>query len=221
MIRDRFKRAARRAAVKLLNMEFDVEDRDPAGRTVGTKGEIDESVIPKLVDGDGDTPGPNDKRDIGRTWVAAQLVAGVAPIFVDIRPPAEVVAGMLPGAILAPGDSILTHTELLPDKSVRVSVYDQTGDLGSAEVAESLRAAGWTMARRLQGGYAEWIEHGEPTELPTAPEGARYKVGDPVSLADGSRGHVLRIQDDGLVVWMGEDQQPRERGPLGDDALAG
>ncbi|RME27537.1 MAG: hypothetical protein D6798_04330 [Deltaproteobacteria bacterium] len=220
MIRDRLKKAARRAAIKLLHMEFDVEDRDPAATTRGTAGEVDMSVIPKIVDGAGDTPGPNHKADIGRTWVAAQLVAGVAPVFVDIRPPAEVVAGALPGAIFAPGTSILDHPELLPAHDVRVTVYDQTGEQGSAEVAAALRAAGWTLARRLQGGYAEWLEHGEPVETPTPDPASGRAPGSPVELADGRRGHVIRTVPDGVVVWV-SGAPPSEIGPLDADALVG
>jgi len=135
MIRDRLKKAARSAAVKLFHMEFDVEARDPGAKTVGTVGEVDHRVIPRVVQGDGDTPGPNHRTDIGRTWLAAQVVAGAAPVLVDLRPPAEVVAGVLPGALLIPDWSIRDHMDLLPPKEQRVTVYDQTGDLGSAEVA--------------------------------------------------------------------------------------
>ena len=217
MIRDRIKRAARQAAVKLFHMEFDVEERDPASRTVGKVGEVDLSVIPKVVDGAGDTPGPKHMTDIGRTWVAAQLISGEPPFFVDMRPPAEVVAGMLPGAILAPGDTILQHEDLLPDKAVRVTVYCQTGALGSEALAEKLREAGWSMARRLQGGFAEWIEHGEPVQLPAPPPGRRLKTGDPVRLVDGRSGHLIRQGETGTWIWS----DGREIGPLDDDALAG
>lgn len=220
MIRDRLKSVARKAAVKLLNMEFDVEDRDPRGKTVGVKGEIDESVIPRVVDGDGDTPGPKHREDIGRTWVAAQLVSGEAPFFLDIRPPAECVAGMLPGALLAPGDSIKQNLDRLPPATTRITVYDQTGALGSTELAAWLRDNGYTMARRLKGGYAEWIEHGEPIALPSPPPGSRFKVGDPVRLADGREGHVQRIlEGPRFTIWVAAEQV--EVGPLDADAIAG
>lgn len=192
MIRDRFKRAARKAAIKLLNMEFDTQDRDPAARGNPSAATYDPSKIPPLVDGDGDTPGPNHKTDIGRTWVAAQLAGGVAPFFVDLRPPQECVAGMLPGALVLPGDLVFERLDLLPDPSVRVTVYDQTGELGSEGVAERLREAGWVNARRLRGGYAEWIEHDEPTEVPGAADGGTLRPGDPARLADGREGHVFR-----------------------------
>ena len=193
MIRNRLKTAARRAAIRLLNMEFDTEERDPKARRRGDPSAFDPDKIPKVVDGDGDTPGPNHREDIGRTWVSAQLAGGVAPVFVDIRPPREVAGGALPGAILLPAPLVLARPELLPaDRAIRVTVYDQTGELGSAEVAAALREAGWPLARRLQGGYAEWIEHDEPTEVPGAADGGTLRPGDPARLADGREGHVFR-----------------------------
>ena len=57
-------------------------------------------------------------------------------------------------------------------------VYDQTGDLGSREVAEELRKKGWLMARRLQGGFAEWIEYGEEVQSPIS--AGTYTIGDPI-----------------------------------------
>ena len=78
-LRDRIRQKARGVAIRVLGMEFDTEERAPTTRPKVAPGEIDLSVIPKLVDGDGDTPGPNHREDIGRTWVAAQLAGGVAP----------------------------------------------------------------------------------------------------------------------------------------------
>lgn len=191
-LRDRLRQRARGVAIRALGMEFDAEERAPAARPRPTAGPIDLSVIPKLVDGDGDTPGPNHREDIGRTWAAAQLAGGVAPFFVDLRPPAEVVAGTLPGARLLPGRLVEQRLHLLPaDKGERITVFDQTGELGSAEVAAWLRAQGWDMARRLRGGYAEWIEHAEPVELPQACAGGRLRPGDPVRWTDGREGRVL------------------------------
>lgn len=220
MIRDRLKSAARKAAVKLFHMEFDVEERDPAGKTQGRVGEVDLSVIPKVVDGAGDTPGPKHPEDIGRTWVVAQLLSGEAPFFLDLRPPAEVAAGLLPGAVLAPGRSVQGRLDLLPAADRRVTVYDQTGELGSTEVAAWLRENGWPLARRLRGGFAEWIEHGEPTELPRLLPGASLRVGDPARTADGRQGHVLRVLDGPRYhLWLSQEQV--EVGPLSAEALSG
>jgi rhodanese-related sulfurtransferase len=201
MIRDRLKKVARRAAIKLLNMEFDTEDRDPNARRRGDPANFDPSKIPPLVDGDGDTPGPNHKSDIGRTWVSAQLAGGVAPFLLDIRPPQEAVAGTLPGAVVLPGKLALERLDLLPaDRDLRVTVYDQTGELDSQEIAEALRHEGYTMARRLQGGYAEWIEQAESIDTPEALDGVDLRLGDPVRLADGREGWVLRSWADAGTV---------------------
>lgn len=221
MIRDRLRRVARRAAIKLLNMEFDTEDRDPAARRRGDPSQYDPSKIPPLVDGDGDTPGPNHKTEIGRTWVSAQLAGGVAPFFLDVRPPAEAVAGVLPGALVLPHELVLDRLDLLPaDREQRITVYDQTGALGSEQLAEKLRQAGFPKARSLRGGYAEWIEHAEPTELPQPPEGGTLKLGDPVRLPDDREGWVLRtVQHEGspaVEVWFADDTWT---GPVSEDAL--
>jgi rhodanese-related sulfurtransferase len=221
MIRDRFKRVARRAAIKLLNMEFDTEDRDPAARRRGDPSQFDPSKIPPLVDGDGDTPGPNHKTEIGRTWVSAQLAGGVAPFFLDLRPPAEAVAGTLPGAIVLPNDLVFQRLDLLPsDRDLRITIYDQTGQLDSESIAEKLREEGFTMARSLRGGYAEWIEHAEPVETPEPSGTGTLKIGDPVRLADGREGWVLRLVPvdgaPGVEVWFADGSWT---GPVSEDEI--
>jgi rhodanese-related sulfurtransferase len=161
-------------------MDFDVEDRESVKRGAPPPSkkpqEVDLSVIPKVVSGSGDTPGPNHKEDIGRTWCSAQIIGGVSPFCLDVRPPNEVVAGMLPNALLMSGEHIFENTHLLPTKEERVVVYDQTGDLSSGEIAQKLRDRGWIMARRLRGGFVEWIEYGEEIESPKSH--GDYKIGD-------------------------------------------
>lgn len=218
MIRDRFKKALRKAAIKAFNMEFDTEDRDPRARGNPDASKFDPSVIPKIVDGSGDTPGANHKTEIGRTWVSAQLIGGVPPFFVDIRPARELASGTLPGAVTLPGELLKERLELLPeDRAKRVTVYDQTGEQGAFELAAWLREQGWGMARSLRGGFAEWIEHDEQVVAPSPPEGGKLKVGDPVQTAEGQQGFVFRapsssayevVLDDGSVL-----------GPVGGDAL--
>lgn len=205
-IRNRLKARLRRAAVKLLHMEFQVEEQEQNYASKERAGAFDPSVIPKVVDGSGDTPGPNHKRDIGRTWLAAQLIGGVSPFLLDVRRPAEVAAGMIPGALLLPGDLVKRHLDLLPSKDTRVTVYDQTGEQDSGAVADWLRRQGWTLARRLQGGFAEWIEHDEPIANPKRADADGPGVGDPVELTDGRKGWVLWAEEnDGAVrytVWF-------------------
>ena len=201
MIRNRLKNRVRRLAIKAFGMEFDTEDRDPNAGGRADPADFDPSVIPKIVDGAGDTPGPNHKEDIGRTWVAAQLAGGVAPFFIDIRPPMETVAGVLPGAKRFPGQSIEDHLSILPPKEQRVTVYDQTGEQGSIELAARLREAGWANARRLRGGYAEWIEHGEETVLPKTSHRSKRKVGDSIKRGE-HKGTLLDVTEDGAIwIW--------------------
>ncbi len=219
MIRDRLKNVAKKVALRAFNMEWDAEETRDGG-TRKTESAFDESKIPKIVEGSGDTPGPNHKEDIGRTWVAATLVGGVNLFFLDIRPASEVSSGMLPGAILMPGDAIKKHLDRLPDKETRVTVYDQTGALGSEELAAWLRGQGWKMARRLRGGYAEWIENGENVVVPQVPPGAKYKVSDPVRTKDGRNGWVQEVSGSGgaarYTVWFADGSS---LGPVGADAL--
>jgi len=201
MIRNRLKNKVRKLAIKAFGMEFDTEDRYPNAGGRADPANFDPSVIPKIVDGAGDTPGPNHKQDIGRTWVAAQLTGGVAPFFIDIRSPMEMAAGVLPGAQRFPGNSIQNQLSALPSKDKRVTVYDQTGEQGSTELAAWLRENGWTNARRLRGGYAEWIEHGEDTIKPETSAASKKCVGDPIK-AGKKPGTIVDVLADGTtLVW--------------------
>lgn len=217
MIRDRLKNAARKAALKAFGMEKQAEDRVPRPK-VAPGSEIDLSKIPKLVDGDGDTPGPKHMTRIGRTWVAAQIASSVSHCIVDVRTPEEWTTGTLPGALCISGDQLKTRLEVLPeDRRLRVTLYDSDGGAHSDALAQWLVEQGWGWARQLQGGWAEWLEHGEPiAELPQV-EGARAQVGTPVSLTSGAQGVLQGIEvsgskrtyavlvDDGSVVQCSED----------------
>lgn len=199
MIRDRLKNAARKVMLKAFGMERDAEAS--AGPPMPKAGETFTSeYIPPIVQGSGDTPGPNHKTNIGRTWLAAQVASGAGPTLVDIRPPAECVAGMLPGALLLPNEQLKQNLHRLPPKSERVVIYDQIGSDASDALAEWLRGQGWEMARRLVGGYAEWVEYDEPIAVPQAPPGARYHVGVPVEDTKGQRGTVQEVTVDGGKV---------------------
>ena len=220
MIRDRFKKVIRKAAIKAFNMEFDTEDRDPNEGRRGDPTKFDPSVIPKLVDGSGDTPGANHASEIGRTWVSAQLLGGVPPFFLDIRPARETATGTLPNAVTLPGELVKERLDALPsDKSIRVTVYDQTCEQGAFELAEWLRGQGWTMARSLRGGFAEWIEHDEQLDLPKAPKGGSFKLGDPVKTADGKAGFIFKAPSKDAYEAMLDDGTVL--GPVGEDALSG
>lgn len=217
MIRERLRSLGRKAALKVLGMERQAATNDPP-RADAAGGGFDPTVIPRVVDGSGDTPGPNHKTDIGRTWLSAQVTSGVAPVLVDLRPPAECSGGVVPGARVLPGWLVKAHPERLPPQDQRVVVYDQTGGELPTAVAAWLREAGWPHARRLVGGYAEWIEHGEPVQVPEPPPGGRFRVGDMVELRDGRRGWVMHAgPGPAWEVWLGPDEVV---GPFGPDGLA-
>lgn len=216
MIRDRLKTLGRKAALKVLGMERQAGADAP--RPDARAGDFDPTVIPRVVDGSGDTPGPNHKTDIGRPWLVAQVASGVAPFLLDLRPPKECAGGTLPGAHVLPGWLVRADPARLPAKEQRVVVYDQTGSDLAVDVAAWLREQGWVNARRLVGGYAEWIEHGEPVAVPEAPPGGRFRVGDMVELKDGRRGWVMRsAPGPAWEVWIGPDEVV---GPVGVDGLA-
>lgn len=191
MIRDRLKSVARKAALRVFGMEKQAEDVAAGTQhTPSAPKPYDPSVIPRVVDGSGDTPGPNHKSNIGRTVLAAEVASGAPPFMVDIRPPKECAGGWIRGARLLPGQQLKERLDLLPDKATRVTIYDQTGSDAADALAAWLREQGWIGARRLVGGYAEWIEHAEPVATPEAPKGGRYVVGQMVQRKGGGRAWV-------------------------------
>jgi rhodanese-related sulfurtransferase len=219
MLRDRLKEVARKAALRAFGMEREAAPR--AERPAGSAS-FDPGVIPKIVDGSGDTPGPNHKEDLGRTWLAAQIASGVAPVLVDLRHPKECAGGMLPGAINLPGRQIEQALDRLVDRERGIVVYDQLGRDEAIEVAAWLRGRGYTGARRLVGGYAEWIEHDEPVAAPQPPPGGRWHIGTEVERRSGGRGFVqeativggvprytLLLEDGSVVPLVAEDDLVR------------
>ena len=162
MIRDRLKSGWSRALDRLRGSR-EPWAPPPTPREAPLRVRAPEGV-PPVQPGSGDTPGPNHKEDIGRPWAAAQLVSGTPPFFLDVRPAADHAASRIPGAVSAPGRTSLDRADLLPDPEVRVVVYDADGGDLSVGVAAALREAGWSGARRLVGGFAEWRDRGEPVE---------------------------------------------------------
>lgn len=220
MIRDALKKVGKKAALKVFGMERQAEP-NPVPQAPADPSRFDPAVIPRVVEGSGDTPGPNHRTNIGRTWLAAQVRSGVAPFAIDLRDPQECAGGMLPGAVVLPGWHVRERADVLPPPEQRIVVYDQLGTDHADAVADWLREHGWPMARRLVGGYAEWIEHDEPIVAPEAPAGGRHRVGDMVQLADGRRGWVYAARATAggprYDVWMDGGARARD---VGEDDLA-
>lgn len=220
MLREKLKEAARKAALKAFGMEREASARD-VERPKGN-GTFDPAVIPRVVAGSGDTPGPNHKEDLGRTWLAAQIASGVSPVLVDLRHPRECVGGMLPGAINLPGLQYRDALHRLPDKARGVLVYDQLGREEAIAAAAWFRDQGYAGARRLVGGYAEWIEHDEPVTVPHSPPGGRYHVGVEVVLRDGGRAWVQEaVLEGGLPRYTLLLPDGAARAGVSEDELVG
>jgi rhodanese-related sulfurtransferase len=198
MFKKKIKKTLRKVAVKMFDMEFDVEIRPPRP---SFSVELNSTKIPKIVDGSGDTPGPNHKSNIGRTSLAAQVMSGTHPLCIDIRPPNEVVAGILPQACLLPKWTIKEKLDQLPDKLDRIIIYDQTGEHLSGQVATYLREQGWEEARSLAGGLAEWIEYGEPMEI--LKNNGAFQIGDAVYFdkEKTTSGYIFKISQDNAELW--------------------
>jgi rhodanese-related sulfurtransferase len=207
VIRDLIKRTAKRAALRVFGMEWEASESEVPQHRPGAPTPYDPTVIPRVVEGSGDTPGPNHRTNIGRTWVSAQVVSGTPPFVLDLRPPRECAAGVIPGAHVLPLDQVRQRVDVLPDKAMRIIVYDQLGSDHADAVATWLREQGWVSARRLVGGFAEWIEHAEPVRVLEAPSPHAHAVGAMVQLLDtGDRGWVqdASLDEDGprYTVWF-------------------
>jgi rhodanese-related sulfurtransferase len=160
----RWKNAAKRLADRVLGDEGWQPPPTPTVRRVPERSVTAAgSPVPRVQPGTGDTPGPNHRTDIGRTWLSAQIVSGVAPFVVDLRSADDFARGHVPGARHLQGDRAFDTTRL-PPKEDAVVVCDATGFEDSDRVATALRDKGWIGARRLVGGFVEWAEAGEPVE---------------------------------------------------------
>lgn len=219
MFRDKLKELGRKAAIRAFGMEHDAAPRDNQNQKVTPPTAIDPGVIPRIVDGSGDTPGPNHRTNLGRTWLAAQLVSGVAPMLIDLRHPKECAGGILQGAVLLPARQV--ESAALPAKDTRIVVYDQLGSPECAAVAQWLRDQGWEGARMLVGGYAEWIEHDEPIAVPQPPPGGRYHIGTMVERKVGGRAYVQAASaPGGTPCYTLYQEDGTAIGPVGEGDLA-
>jgi rhodanese-related sulfurtransferase len=91
-----------------------------------------------------------------------ELFDAKTAIWVDVREPAEWNEGRIPGAILAPLNSLL----LSPRKYLNgdnVVFYCAQG-IRSAVACEVAAAVGLTKVYNLEGGILDWVAKGLPTE---------------------------------------------------------
>jgi rhodanese-related sulfurtransferase len=116
---------------------------------------------------------------------------------VDLRDPASFGQGHLPAALLLPGRQILSRIEALASPGQDITLYDADGEGTSVELAAELRRRGFLRARRLVGGFAEWLREGEPIARPETVAGAAHQIGDAVRLLDGRSAVVQGLRVEG------------------------
>jgi rhodanese-related sulfurtransferase len=168
----RWKNAAKRLADRVRVREaWQPPPTPPPARGAARFEPARGSPVPRVQPGTGDTPPPTHRTDIGRTWLSAQIVSGVAPFVADLRSAEEFAAGHVPGARNLPG-SLAFNAGQLPPQDESLVVCDASGSEDASRVAEKLRDLGWSGARRLVGGFTEWAELGEPVETGPSPSDA-------------------------------------------------
>jgi len=125
-------------------------------------------------------------------------LSGEGVIAVDVRSPAEWASGHLPGAILLPATIANSQLSTIPPgaQDLTIVVYDAVGapDGPADRVAGQLRANGHRLARMLVGGFAEWVEEGEETQVLEPVDSLPFQIADSVRCPDGSSGTVWGIQ---------------------------
>jgi rhodanese-related sulfurtransferase len=195
MFRDKLKRAALRLSKKVGSSATEAKS---APRTWSAPVDFDDSLVPELVDGNGDMPTPNDHRMYGRPYLSALISSGVGPVPIDLRHPSEVASGTLPNSLLIPGRQIENSLDILPSKDTPLVLFDADGGDLSNELATKLRELGWDGARMLQGGWAEWIENNEEHELPGTT--GKFNIGATVRLDDNTSGWIQNCNQMGDSV---------------------
>jgi rhodanese-related sulfurtransferase len=93
-------------------------------------------------------------------------------LLVDLREPAEIADGVIPGAVLAPRGMLEFHADrstpyhlegFEPDR--RVIVYCAAGSR-SALGAAALQELGYRDVAHLEGGFKAWVEQSHPVARP-------------------------------------------------------
>lgn len=122
-----------------------------------------------------------------RTWSVSQTVARLADPrtqIVDIRDIRELAEGTVVGAYHAPRGMLEFwvdpaspyHKPLFADESKEFILFCGAG-WRSALAAKALQEMGMTNVSHIDGGYAEWVKQGAPTETLEAQKARRHKKG--------------------------------------------
>jgi rhodanese-related sulfurtransferase/DNA-binding transcriptional ArsR family regulator len=103
---------------------------------------------------------------ISRDELGARLRKG-SVIVLDVRPADEYAAGHLPGAVSIPVSELKRRLKEIPRGQDIVACCRGPYCVYSYEAMEILRPRGFN-ARRLEGGFSEWLAAGLPIERPRA-----------------------------------------------------
>jgi rhodanese-related sulfurtransferase/DNA-binding transcriptional ArsR family regulator len=93
-------------------------------------------------------------------------------ILLDVRPTDEYAAGHLPGAVSVPVSELKRRLKEIPRGQDIVACCRGPYCVYSYEAVEILRPRGFS-ARRLEGGFSEWLAAGLPIERPGVAKGSR------------------------------------------------
>ena len=104
---------------------------------------------------------------VSRDELRARLRKG-SVLVLDVRPTDEYAAAHLPGAISIPVSEIKRRLKEIPKSQDIVACCRGPYCVYSYEAIEILRPKGFR-ARRLDGGFSEWLAAGLPIERPRAP----------------------------------------------------
>lgn len=95
----------------------------------------------------------------------AEMAAGRA-VLVDVREPSEHAQGVAQGARLLPMSQFAARaSEVASDKNAPLLLICQTQNR-SRNLAETLKAQGYTRVRYVSGGMREWTQRGLPVVKP-------------------------------------------------------
>jgi len=97
--------------------------------------------------------------------LVARIAAGDAPLVLDVRTPEEYSAGHVPHAINIPHTQVPVRLDELglEDRAREIVVYCERGGR-AAEAETTLRHAGFSDVRHLEGDMSEWRSEARPCE---------------------------------------------------------
>lgn len=94
----------------------------------------------------------------------AFIVKGIPHVLIDVREPAAVRAGYIPGAVGIPAADVKKAIAQLPDRKLNAPlfVYDDTGGEAAWKAARAISAAGFPNVTVVSGGFSGWKAGANP-----------------------------------------------------------